>query len=248
MLRHLNHLISTLLFSHTNTTLTIYDSESFGSAVGSCKLPTMCALVVCLNTPTLHHQIVLAAEDPLFLESGSEKSHTHTYVWEGQLWSTYLVREMTVGYCAFFCLLYSPFCCFPAAAAAAAIDTDSLIISYLIFFSFSYPYTPHSFRSWIGSIHREARLGYGYRKDRVFRDENGYHVCEACAPPICAFDVCCDGETDGLDLLVPFRDVRGCSIVSHRKSWSIENYLCTDWYLFFRKSASPPGIYVDFGS
>ena len=108
MLRHLNYLISTLLFSHTNTTLTIYDSESFGSAVGSCKLPTMCGLVVCLNTPTLHHQIVLAAEDPLFLESGSEKSHTHTYVWEGQLWSTYFVREMTVWLLCFFLLVVFP--------------------------------------------------------------------------------------------------------------------------------------------
>ena len=103
------------------------------------------------------------------------------------------------------------------------------IISY--FFSFSYPYTPHSFRSWIGSIHREARLGYGYRKDRVFRDENGYHVCEACAPSICAFDVCCYGETNGMDLLVLVtagsKTSAATTLWSHRVSWSIENCLYT---------------------
>lgn len=120
---------------------------------------------------------------PLFGERLGE-THILTYVWEGQLWSTYLVREMTV----LAIVLFSA-CCIPPFAALLLLLLLLLLmrilLPYHIFFfllSFSYPYTPHSFRSWIGSIHREARLGYGYRKDRVFRDENGYHVCEACAP------------------------------------------------------------------
>jgi hypothetical protein len=44
-------------------------------------------------------------------------------------------------------LLYSPFCCFPFLLLLLLL---LLLLSYL--FS-TYPYTPHSFRSWIGSIH-----------------------------------------------------------------------------------------------
>jgi hypothetical protein len=154
MLRHLNLLISTLLFSLTHITLTIYDSESFGSAVGSCKLPTMCAPWLCASTHPSSSNC-LSSRRPLFLESGSEK-HTHTYVWEGQLWSLSCTGNDCLAIVLFLIVVFPLLLLSFAAAAAAAASL--LIISYLFF---SYPYTPHSFRSWIGSIHREARLGYG---------------------------------------------------------------------------------------
>jgi len=87
------------------------------------------------HTYTSSSNCLGSRRSPLFGERLGE-THILTYVWEGQLWSTYLVREMTVlAIVLFFCLLYSPFCCFAAAIAAAAVDADSLIISYLFFLS-----------------------------------------------------------------------------------------------------------------
>lgn len=127
------------------------------------------------HTHTLHHQIVLAAEDPSFWRAARRNTYTHM---SGKVnYGAYLVREMTVW------LLCFSDCCIPPFAAFFCCCCCCCCFStyHIISFFFSYPYTPHSFRSWIGSIHREARLGYGYRKDRVFRDENGYHVCEFCS-------------------------------------------------------------------
>jgi hypothetical protein len=132
MLRHLNLLISTLLFSLTHITLTIYDSESFGSAVGSCKLPTMCAPWLCASThPHPSSSNCLSSRRPLFLESGSEK-HTHTYVWEGQLWSLSCTGNDCLAIVLFLIVVFPLLLLSFAAAAAAAASLLIISVFFLI--------------------------------------------------------------------------------------------------------------------
>lgn len=68
-----------------HTTLTIYDSESFESAVGFCKLPILCA-------PWLSASIHLSPSNCLSNRRPSfEWLGTHT-CGVGRLWNAYLVR------------------------------------------------------------------------------------------------------------------------------------------------------------
>jgi len=78
---------------------------------------------------------------PLFGERLGE-THILTYVWEGQLWSTYLVREMTV----LAIVLFSA-CCIPPFAALLLLLLLLLLMRILLpyhifFFFYFHSHTP----------------------------------------------------------------------------------------------------------
>jgi hypothetical protein len=121
-----NLLILTFTLLNNPTFLTIYDSESFRSMVGFCMLPILCASIHPSPPDCLSNKSILP-----------EDEYTHVSGWSCGCTGAGLLFTCTNGQ-MFWTFVFLD-CCIPLSC-------------FLCFTPFSYPYTPHSFRSWIGSI------------------------------------------------------------------------------------------------
>ena len=135
----------------------------------------------------------------------------------------YLVREMTVWLLCFFfsgCCI-PPFAAFSfAAASPAAADADAVAVAvaadfslpyHIIFLLYNFCLLIPLYPTFVQELDREhppgsaARLAMDIERTRVFRDENGYHVCEVCC--LSKFWCVLNGEANDSELLVPVRTV-----------------------------------------